>query len=140
MTSAQISDIAAYIHSFKVGGYDISRMIPPSILVGDAKAGAAYFNATCGSCHSVTGDLKGIGAKITDPKTLQNTFLMPGGGRPEREAAGPVHVPVTTVTVTLPSGQKVEGQLGAHRRFHRHSDRNRWHAAHFPPRWRYPEG
>ncbi len=34
MTLAQISDIAAYIHSFKVGGYDVSRMTPPSIVVG----------------------------------------------------------------------------------------------------------
>ena len=62
---AQVSDIAAFIHSFRVGGYDVSRMTPPSILVGDAKAGEAYFKAKCASCHSVTGDLKGIGAKIT---------------------------------------------------------------------------
>src|ERR1700731_3304054 len=64
MTMAQISDIAAYIHSFKVGGYDVSRMTPPSILVGDAKAGQAYFNSKCASCHSVTGDLKGIGSRV----------------------------------------------------------------------------
>ena len=44
MTPAQISDMAAYIHSFKVGGYDISRNVPPSILVGDARAGEAYFS------------------------------------------------------------------------------------------------
>src|SRR4051812_12898397 len=32
------------------------------VLVGDAKAGAAYFNGDgkCAGCHSVTGDLKGI--------------------------------------------------------------------------------
>ena len=111
MTPAQISDIATYIHSFKVGGYDISRMTPPSILVGNAKAGQAYFNAKCASCHSVTGDLKGIGAKIADPKTLQNTFLMPGGGRPGRGGPPPVNVSPATVTVTLPSGDKVEGRL-----------------------------
>ena len=112
MTQAQISDIAAYMHSFKVGGYDISRMTPLSILVGDAKAGQVYFNAKCGSCHSISGDLKGIGAKIPDPKTLQNTFLMPGGARPGRGGPSPVNVSPTTVTVTLPSGEKVEGRLG----------------------------
>ena len=45
LNDAQIADIAAFIHSFKVGGYDISRMTPPSIVVGDAKAGEAYFKA-----------------------------------------------------------------------------------------------
>ena len=112
LTQAQISDIAAYMHSFKVGGYDISRMTPQSILVGDAKAGQVYFQAKCASCHSVSGDLKGIGAKIPDPKTLQNTFLMPGGGRPGRGGPSPVNVSPTTVTVALPSGDKVEGRLG----------------------------
>lgn len=44
LSLAQITDIAAYIHDFKVGGYDISRMVPPSILVGDAAAGRSIFN------------------------------------------------------------------------------------------------
>src|ERR1700674_4410724 len=43
LTSEQVSDIAAFIHSFRVGGYDASRMVPPSILVGDATAGQAVF-------------------------------------------------------------------------------------------------
>jgi mono/diheme cytochrome c family protein len=112
LTLAQISDIAAYIHDFKVGGYDISRMVPPSILVGDAKAGAAYFQAACASCHSVTGDLKGFGARFSDPKLLQNTFIMPGGGGGFRPRGGPeLNVPPTTVTVTPSSGDKVTGRL-----------------------------
>ena len=114
LTKAQISDIAAFIHSFRVGGYDISRMTPPSIVVGDAKAGEAYFNATCRSCHSVSGDLKGMGAKFTDAKQLQQTWLMPGGGRGGFGGGGGgprANVPPTTVTVTLSSGQKVQGRL-----------------------------
>ena len=114
LTKAQIADIAAFIHSFKVGGYDISRMTPPSIVVGDAKAGEAYFNSTCSSCHSATGDLKGIAAKFTDPKQLQQTWLMPSAGR-GGFGGGPTgpraNVPPTTVTVTLPSGQTVHGRL-----------------------------
>lgn len=110
LTTAQIADIAAFIHNFKVGGYDISRMTPPSILTGDAKAGEAYFKTTCGGCHSATGDLKGFGAKFTDAKLLQNTYLMPAGGRgPRTEVA--LHVSPTTVTVTPPTGPKVEGRL-----------------------------
>ncbi len=104
----QISEIATYIHSFTVGGYDVSRMTPPSILVGDAKAGQAYFGSKCASCHSVTGDLKGLATKVPDPKQLQNTFLMPGS---VRSAQVPIRVAPTTVTVSLPSGQKVEGRL-----------------------------
>ena len=108
----QIVDIAAFVHSFRVGGYDASRMRPPSIVVGDAKSGEAYFKTACAACHSVTGDLKGIGAKFEDPKTLQNTFLMPGGGRGSFGGqATATNVPPTTVTVTPATGAKVEGRL-----------------------------
>jgi mono/diheme cytochrome c family protein len=115
MTAAQVKDIATFIHSFKVGGYDISRMTPPSILVGDAKAGQAYFATTCASCHSLTGDLKGFGAKFPDPKVLQQTWLMPGAGRGFGGGGGPtplLNVPPTTVSVTLGSGETIEGRLG----------------------------
>jgi cytochrome c oxidase cbb3-type subunit III len=114
LSNAQISDIAAYIHSFRVGGYDVSRMVPPSVLVGDAAAGEAAFKAKCASCHSPTGDLKGLASKIADPKLLQNGWLMPGGGgRGGRggRGGGASGVPPVTVTVTLASGQKVTGRL-----------------------------
>jgi len=106
MNNAQVADIAAFLHNFRVAGYDNSRIKPLTILVGDASAGAAYFKTKCASCHSVSGDLKGIGAKFAaDPRSLQQTIVMPGtGGR------GSANVPPTTVTVTLPSG-KVEGRL-----------------------------
>jgi len=105
LTNEQISYIAAYIHSFRVSGYDVSRMRAPSIVVGDATAGEKAFQAKCASCHSATGDLKGIAAKFSDPKQLQNAFLMPGGGRGGRGG------PPVTATVTMPNGQKLEGRL-----------------------------
>ncbi len=114
-TDKQISDVAAYLHNFKVGGYDVSRMTPLTILVGDAKEGEAAFTAKCASCHSATGDLKGLGSRITDPKIMQNTWLMPGGGGrgPRLGGAGALtNVPPTTVTVTSPDGVKTEGVLG----------------------------
>ncbi|MEI9976271.1 MAG: c-type cytochrome [Ignavibacteriota bacterium] len=110
LTNEQVSDVAAFIHNFRVGGYDISRNPPPSILVGDATAGQKAFQAKCASCHSPTGDLKGVAERYPDPKLLQNNFLMPGGGRGGR-AAGGRGGPITTVTVTMPSGEKVEGRL-----------------------------
>ncbi len=108
LTAAQISDVASFLHTFRAVGRDPARNAPPNILVGDAKAGQAYFNAKCGSCHSVTGDLKGLGSKIADPKTLQQTWLMPGAGR---GGAAVTNVPPKTVTVTVSAAQKFEGRL-----------------------------
>jgi cytochrome c oxidase cbb3-type subunit III len=108
-TAAQISDVAAYIHSFPVS----SRTGPSAIniVVGNAKAGEAFFNSKCASCHSITGDLKGVAAKYTDPKVLQQTWILPGsGGR--FGGAGPArNAPTTTAIVSLPSGEKIEGKI-----------------------------
>jgi len=90
-----------------VSGYDNARNRPPSVIVGDAKAGETYFKSKCGACHSASGDLKGIGSRISDGRTLQQRWLMPtGGGRGGAQGAP------ATVTVTLASGQKAEGRLG----------------------------
>src|SRR5439155_12660839 len=106
----QVKDVAAFIHSFRAAGYDESRNRPPSIIVGDAKAGEAFFTARCASCHSPTGDLRGLAGRIPDERLLQQTWLMPGSGG-GRGGPPPVKVPPAMVTVTLPSGEKVEGKL-----------------------------
>lgn len=106
LSEAQISDIAAYIHSFRVAGYDDSRDRPISILVGDPKAGEAYFQARCASCHSATGDLNGIAAKFPDPRALQQFWLIPRAGR-----GAPFRIPPVTVSVKLDDGRKIEGRL-----------------------------
>jgi cytochrome c oxidase cbb3-type subunit 3 len=79
------------------------------VLVGDAKAGEAAFQRLCSSCHSVTGDLKGIGTKYTDPKTLQNTWVSGGGGGRGRGGGGGLQG-----TVTLANGQTFQGRLIRH--------------------------
>jgi cytochrome c oxidase cbb3-type subunit 3 len=87
---------------------------PPSILVGDAKAGQAYFDSKCAKCHSAEGDLKGIATRMPDPRMLQNTWVSGGGGgRRRRTAAAPPSSDARTVTavVTPASGPAVEGQL-----------------------------
>jgi cytochrome c oxidase cbb3-type subunit 3 len=116
ISDAQISDIAAWLHSLKVA----SRTDPATdidIVRGDAKAGEAYFQKTCASCHSVTGDLQGFASKMPNPRTLQQTWMLPGGGG-GRGPGGPgaasvpgLHVPPVTVTVTLQSGEKVTGVM-----------------------------
>ena len=134
LSTQQISDIAGFIHSFRVAGYDASRDIPPNIVVGDAKAGEEFFNGAgkCNTCHSPTADLAGIGSKM-EPKALQNALVSGGaGGR----GSGVIPVPPTTVTVTLANGKVAEGKLmrlddfvvsltdanGDHRTFDRNGD------------------
>src|SRR6266550_4293343 len=99
-------------------GQQLSDRGTPStldILVGNAKEGEAYFNGAghCTQCHSVTGDLAAIGARY-EPKTIQNLIVSGGGGRSfGRRSAGAAapKLPPTTVTVTLPSGQTITGDL-----------------------------
>jgi len=110
LTDDQITDLAAFVHTFRAAGYDESRVKPPSIVVGDAKAGETFFGAKCASCHSATGDLRGIADRIADPRLLQQTWLLPGSGG-GRGGPPPVQVKPTTVTVTLASGEKIEGKL-----------------------------
>jgi cytochrome c oxidase cbb3-type subunit 3 len=106
--------VAAYVRSVleTIGRQGMPPSVglpPPSVVVGDAKAGKAYFAAKCSGCHSITRDLEGIATRILDPKTLQNTWVA-GGGRGRRgPAADPRSTP--TVTITLPSGERVEGEL-----------------------------
>src|SRR5262245_18313779 len=64
-----------------------------NVLVGDPKSGEDTFNAVCGSCHTVTGNLKGIASKFSDPRALQNGWVSGtsatfGGGRGGRGGGG----------------------------------------------------
>ena len=107
LTAEQITDIAGYIHNVGMN-YRAIVDVPTNIVVGDAKAGEAFFNGSgkCNTCHSVTGDLKGIASRITDPRALQQCWLMPRlyGGR------GGANVPVTVYDLPeepfrVPAGQ-----------------------------------
>jgi cytochrome c oxidase cbb3-type subunit III len=113
ITDAQIKEVAAWLHHFNATGKTVMyNSTEINILTGNAEAGSAYFQKSCTSCHSATGDLAGIGSRITDPKALQQTWLLPGGegGRYSAKALG-LHLSPVTVTVTLPNGKKIEGNL-----------------------------
>lgn len=109
--------IAEYIHSVHatMGGQGSPPGRNPTnvelnVLVGDPKAGEAAFGTLCSSCHSVTGDLKGIASKFEDVRALQNgwvagsTAAFAGAGRGGGGTGNPV-------TVTLADGSKLEGTL-----------------------------
>ena len=118
MSPADEQAVAAYIRSIvaTIGNQGRPPSIgkaAPSVLVGNAAAGQAYFAAKCGSCHSAAGDLQGIATRFSDAKMLQNIWV--GGGGRVRRGGPPPGTPSSrrtiTATVTLPSGEKVEGPL-----------------------------
>jgi cytochrome c oxidase cbb3-type subunit 3 len=121
-TDAQMVDLS---HFLRERFNDTLRGSPvftvQNVLTGDRRAGEAYFNGDggCRECHSPTGDLKGIGARL-DPPGLQQRFLFPrpptrGPRGPGGGAGGPGApvAKVTTVTVTPASGESVTGALVA---------------------------
>jgi cytochrome c oxidase cbb3-type subunit 3 len=117
MSPADAKAVAAYIRGevATIGNQGRPPSIgkaAPTILVGDAGAGQVYFAAKCASCHSPTGDLQGVATRISDPKLLQNAWVAGVRGRrfgPTLGVAGDRRT--TTVTVTLPSGETVDGRL-----------------------------
>lgn len=114
LSEPQISDIVAWLHVQTYGADHRNTYAWLDVVTGNAKRGQTYFNTTgrCNTCHSVTGDLVGIGAKY-DPFTLQTRWVRPesgGGGR--GGAATPASARgATTVKVTLPSGESFSGTL-----------------------------
>jgi mono/diheme cytochrome c family protein len=111
-----VFNIAAYIHSRIIYSATTRGELSPEAVLkaGDAKAGETYFNGAggCAKCHSVTGNLKGIGAKY-DAVVLQDKIVNPrnggGRGRGGRGAAAPPDPNAITATVTLPGGRTVTG-------------------------------
>jgi cytochrome c oxidase cbb3-type subunit 3 len=114
-----VSDLATFLHSTiqsvsNRGDYKIL-----DIVVGDPKAGAAYFAGAgkCATCHATTGDLKGIGASY-DPATLQGRLVMPRGrrrrGPPEgggRETPPFLEPNAVKATVKTAAGETFTGPL-----------------------------
>jgi cytochrome c oxidase cbb3-type subunit 3 len=110
LTSEQITDIATFVHSFRVAGYDTSRSQPPTIVVGDAAAGATYFASHCASCHPVVPEFRRALARIDNPRQLQQMWLMPGSVS-ERGVPQPSNSRPPRARVTLPSGERIEGDI-----------------------------
>jgi cytochrome c oxidase cbb3-type subunit 3 len=104
--------IAEYLHSVlaragRQGRPPEGDVVPPEkALVGDASAGESYFAAKCASCHSLTGDLKGLASRAADPRELQNLWVSGGGGG---RGGGGTNKPAR-VAVTTAAGS-VEGRL-----------------------------
>jgi len=113
LKAEQVADLAHFLHqkvynTLRTG----SELQIQNVLTGDPKAGEAYFNGAgkCNTCHSPSGDLKGIGRKY-DPPTIQSKFLFPRSVGFGRRGTAPVTAKPVTVTVTQSNGEVVEGVL-----------------------------
>jgi cytochrome c oxidase cbb3-type subunit 3 len=116
VSDADANAVAAYVRSVIAtiqtqGAPPSAGQQAPSILVGNAAEGKAYFASKCSGCHSIS-EMSKIVTRISDPKQLQNAWLA-GSTRQETETPeGDASTARTvTATVTLPSGQAVEGKL-----------------------------
>jgi cytochrome c oxidase cbb3-type subunit 3 len=112
-----IKAIAEYLHGVlkeagRQGRPPIDETIgPEKVLVGDAKAGQAFFASKCSSCHSISGDLQRIASRVADPRELQNLWLSGGGGGRGGRGRGGNEGRPTTAVVTTAAGARVEGRL-----------------------------
>jgi cytochrome c oxidase cbb3-type subunit 3 len=104
-SAGQISDIVAFLHAAvsasdnrSSGGPARGYALEP-LLTGNLEAGKQFFNGQgrCATCHSPTGDLKGV-AKKYSPRELEGQLLYPS-------------IKSRTAVVSLRSGEKVKGEL-----------------------------
>lgn len=104
LSQAEIHSIAQYLKmqvelAANRGTYGQTYGDLRNKVTGDVKAGEAFFQANCTSCHSATGDLAKIGSKFQQASQLQQRFLWPASFGPAK------------ATVTTTSGEKVSGTI-----------------------------
>lgn len=103
LSPEQISSLSAFLHKQK-NELDLHKggrrgVDVEDLQTGNVEQGKSYFNGTggCASCHSPSGDLAHVASKHRGLK-LEERLLYPRGA-------------VAKLTVTLPSGETVTGQL-----------------------------
>jgi mono/diheme cytochrome c family protein len=119
-----VQDMAAFLHRQVVAASERGSYQKLNVFSGNAKAGEAFFNGPvgkCNTCHSATGDMKGLAAKHGDDAPTIQSLIVSGGagggrgrGRGGRGRGGPAAAPTfsksaVTATVTTKSGETVTG-------------------------------
>ena len=106
LTEGQITDLVAFLHAEVEAADNRASASGPArglaagkILVGDVEAGRRFFSGVggCASCHSPTGDLKGV-AKKYSALELEGRLLYP-------------EMKYQTATVTLSTGESFKGKV-----------------------------
>ena len=101
LTSDQVTDLTHFLkQQLEATARNRNPAAPPNVLTGDAQMGRAYFEGAggCAKCHSVTGDLAGVGRRY-EPMDLQQRFLFPRSTKPVK------------ATVTPTTGPAVSGEI-----------------------------
>ncbi len=112
LTDAQFSEIAVFILATAQAQSARRPADAAAVLVGDPKAGEAFFNGEgkCSNCHSVTGNLKSVGAKYS-PQELQRRIVYPRGRGSYPGFGQAVADPPYTATATLSDGRRISGTV-----------------------------
>jgi cytochrome c oxidase cbb3-type subunit 3 len=107
---ADLASIVAFIHDAKTKSAsnegDRRTVEVADLQTGNADAGKTYFNGAggCAKCHLPGGDFAGLATRLQGLQLMQRMLYPAARGR-SGGPSGP------KVTVTLPSGQTVTGQL-----------------------------
>lgn len=120
LTEQQSSDIAMWLHRQVSAAAERGTYVKLNVFSGDAKAGEAFFNGPvgkCNTCHSATGDMKGLVAKNNDDAPTIQGLIVSGGGRGGRGGGGrgaagaPATPSPTAITakITLKNGEVIDG-------------------------------
>ena len=75
LSDQQIADLARWIHYARAQGR-FKELVEANAPPGNIAAGKAYFDQKCGSCHSASTDMAGIGSRYTGPR-LKAVLLKP---------------------------------------------------------------
>ncbi len=117
LADAEVADLSAFLRSIAApaGRGGGRQNVITAVVVGDAAAGARYFNGAgkCATCHSPAGDLKGIGSRLP-AATIQGRIVYPrdnGNYPPSFNSPPNPSEAARTVTVTMPGGDTLNGTL-----------------------------
>jgi cytochrome c oxidase cbb3-type subunit 3 len=100
--------VAEYVRSVQVNPARGGAPVVVNVLVGDARAGAATFQARCASCHAADA-MRTFAARFAEPRALQDAWVSGASGR--FGGAGGGSGAGLPATVTMADGSKLQGIL-----------------------------
>jgi len=113
MTDAQLSEISAFLRSRIQEAANRMAYKFTGLSTGDAKQGSVYFNGagTCNTCHSPTGDFAGIASRYSEQQLLAHIAYPATPASALQNTGAASKRWQSQVTVMLPSGEKISGEL-----------------------------
>jgi mono/diheme cytochrome c family protein len=89
LNDAQIYDVAEFLHmqvelAANRGTYRDTYGNLRNKVSGDADQGKVFFGANCVSCHSVSGDLAGVGKRYPQPSVMLSKIAWPVSNQPQQ--------------------------------------------------------